>query len=390
MTPVFRYAHSDAAPWEQAARSCIQQLGEFCERANLGFVYFTDALAEHAPALLLWLHTQMPEVHWVGAAGSGVCAGDREYYDVPALAIMLGALPSDAFRVLPTVIHGGAGIAGARHVKTLGIKPHTAIVHGDPKNLEIADLIDALAAQMDSGFLLGGLTSVRGSAHAQVADHLTRGGLSGVVFSPQVTLTAGLTQGCTPLGGRHRITRSHRNLLIELDGLPALEVFKEDIGELLSRDLNRVGGYIYAALPVPGSDRGDYTVRALLGIDPEQQVIAIGELVEPGGSVLFCRRDAAGARDDTLRMLREIGTRLQGPPAGGLYFSCVGRGRSLFGPDSAELKLIREELGEFPLVGLYCSGEIYHDHLYGYTGVLVLFCDEARASVRGRDVKKAM
>lgn len=390
MTPAFRYAHSDLAPWEEAARTCLGQLGDFCERANLGFVYFTEALADHAPALVSWLHARLPDVQWVGAAGVGICAGDREYYDGPALAIMLGALPGDAFRLLPSVIHGGAGMAGARHVKTLGIKPHTAVVHGDPKNLEIADLIDALAAQVESGFLVGGLTSLRSSAHAQVAGHLTRGGLSGVVFSPQVILTTALTQGCTPLGHRHRITRSHRNLLIELDERPALETFKEDIGELLSRDLNRVAGYIYAAVPVPGSDRGDYTVRALLGIDPEQQVIAIGELVEPGSAVLFCRRDAAAAREDALRMLRDVSARLQGPPAGGLYFSCAGRGRSLFGPDSAELKLIREELGEFPLVGLFCSGEIYHDRLYGYTGVLLLFCGSGRASAHGHDVQKAM
>ena len=34
---------------------------------------------------------------------------------------------------------------------------------------------------------------------------------------------------------------------------------------------------------------------------------------------------------------------------------------------------VRRELGEFPLVGMFCNGEICNDRLYGYTGVLALF-----------------
>jgi small ligand-binding sensory domain FIST len=54
---------------------------------------------------------------------------------------------------------------------------------------------------------------------------------------------------------------------------------------------------------------------------------------------------------------------------------CLGRGESLFGPDSAELRIIREGLGDFPLVGFFDNGEIPHDKIYGYTGVLTLFLD---------------
>jgi small ligand-binding sensory domain FIST len=73
------------------------------------------------------------------------------------------------------------------------------------------------------------------------------------------------------------------------------------------------------------------------------------------------------------RMLDSIRKGMFGRPRGGVYYSCVGRGASLFGPDSAELKMIRETLGEFPLVGFFCNGEISHNRLYGYTGVLTLF-----------------
>ncbi|MHB8264580.1 MAG: FIST C-terminal domain-containing protein, partial [Acidithiobacillus ferrivorans] len=79
---------------------------------------------------------------------------------------------------------------------------------------------------------------------------------------------------------------------------------------------------------------------------------------------------------DLERMLTEI-TRLVGGRRirGGLYFSCLGRGEGLFGPDSMELRIIQERLGDFPLVGFFANGEISHDKIYGYTGVLTLFLD---------------
>ena len=109
------------------------------------------------------------------------------------------------------------------------------------------------------------------------------------------------------------------------------------------------------------------------GFQLTQSLIAIGEMVQPGSSVLFCRRDARTAREDMARMLESIRKGLYTRPRGGVYYSCLGRGASLFGPDSGELRMIRDALGEFPLVGFFCNGEISHNRLYGYTGVLTLF-----------------
>jgi small ligand-binding sensory domain FIST len=39
----------------------------------------------------------------------------------------------------------------------------------------------------------------------------------------------------------------------------------------------------------------------------------------------------------------------------------------------AELAQVRQALGDIPLVGFFCNGEISRDRLYGYTGVLTLF-----------------
>jgi small ligand-binding sensory domain FIST len=45
----------------------------------------------------------------------------------------------------------------------------------------------------------------------------------------------------------------------------------------------------------------------------------------------------------------------------------------MFGTPNSELGLISDALGDFPLVGFFANGEISHDRLYGYTGVLTLF-----------------
>jgi small ligand-binding sensory domain FIST len=231
--------------------------------------------------------------------------------------------------------------------------------------------VEALARDL-STFLVGGLASSRG-AMDQVAGRVVQGGVSGVMLAPSVGVVAGLTQGCSPIGPTHSVTAGQQNVIFEFDGRPALDVFKEDIGEVLARKLERVGGYIHVAFPVAGSDTGDYVVRNLIGIDPQRGWIAIGDAATVGASLFFVRRDRDAAERDLVRMLTALKRRLEAPPRAGLYFSCIARGPNLFGPDSAEIAILRRELGDFPLAGMFCNGEISNDRLYGYTGVLALF-----------------
>ncbi len=72
-------------------------------------------------------------------------------------------------------------------------------------------------------------------------------------------------------------------------------------------------------------------------------------------------------------MLADLKRRTDGPARGAVYFSCLGRGPNIFGGQSAELCQIQRGIGDVPLVGFFCNGEISHNRLYGYTGVLSLF-----------------
>jgi small ligand-binding sensory domain FIST len=366
----FSYGHAAATNWRVAAEACLAQCGATVRGATLGFAYATDAFADEFDAIVEFLRRRTGIEHWAGTVGIGVCANGREYLDQPALAVMCCGFEQRAFQML-------GSLATAREVAQArldwdGGAANFAVLHGDPSNRHLTTLVRELAGRMQSGFVVGGLTSSRGRFR-QYADQPTEGGVSGVVFSEEVVVATRLTQGCSPIGPKHRVSDARHNVLIRLDGRPALDVLKEDIGPALAAKLPGIGGSIFAALPIEGSDTGDYVVRNLIGLDPLRKLVAIGEPIAVGAQVVFCRRDRAAATDDLERMVGSIKEGLFRTPRGALYFSCLGRGASLFGDDSEELRIIRDRLGDVPLVGFFCNGEISHNRLYGYTGVLTLF-----------------
>jgi small ligand-binding sensory domain FIST len=366
--PSFRYGYHAGGDWRHAADACLEQIGS--NAGNLGFVYATDYFAADLGPLLERLKHATGIDHWVGTVGMGVLTTGHEYMDQPALVAMTGEFDPGSFRIVGPV--RTTSELASMSLKCESGESNFAVVHGDPTNAEIAALVSGLAGKVESGFLVGGLTSSR-KLNPQIADTLTEGGLSGVVFTEDVPVATRLTQGCSPLGPKHTITECQRNIILSLDGKPALDVMRADLGERLSKELNRIGGQVFVGLPVRGSDTGDYLVRNLLGIDPQSKLIAIGELVKTGQSMMFCKRDLDTAAEDMNRMLESIKKGLFGKPRGGIYYSCLARGPNLFGRESEELGLIRDALGEFPLAGFFCNGEISHNRLYGYTGVLTLF-----------------
>ncbi len=374
MTPAssFRAAHAVHPEWKAAAAQVVAGLGNLDGTNRLGFLYVSDAFATSLDEIAAFLRQKTGVAHWVGTVGLGVCGTAREYFDTPALSVLVAPFAESSFRIFGDArseTRSGGAQAGVWPSEGT---PPLAVVHGDPTNEELPQLIEALS-EATGGFLVGGLSASRGS-HAQIAGEVVDGSLSGVLISPDANpLITGLTQGCSPIGPSHVVTEAEHNVLITLDGRPALDVFRKDIGEELAQDLQRCAGLIFVALPVAGSDTGDYLVRNLIGIDPENRVVAIGEHVESGQSVKFCRRDQASAEEDLRRMTRKLGQRAGGEVKGGLYFSCVARGPNQFGPDSRELGIIAEELGTFPLAGFFANGEISHNRLYAYTGVLTLF-----------------
>ena len=372
----FKVVHTQGEDWAQAVKICADGLIDAAEDFNLGFLYATDRLAEDLPSILTYLRQKTGIEHWVGSVGAGICAiseeASGEYFDLPALAVMAMNLPADSFHILPTLESDVDELPADARDWIADKAASFGVVHGDPSNAQVPALIEDLASTT-AGFLVGGLSSSAvASPLYQVAERVTEGGLSGVMFAPSLNVVTTLSQGCIPISESHLISDCIDNIIIGLDGRPALEVFIEDIGEEMAEDLSQIAGLVHAALPIEGSDTGDYLVRALVGIDPERGWLAIGEQVQPGGRLLFVRRDPVSAETDMRNRLESLKGRLIGPPRAALYYSCVGRGPSMFGEGERELDLFRDVFGDVPLVGFFGNGEISHNRLYGYTGVLTL------------------
>jgi len=349
---------------------CVQQFDAAPIEANFGFIYATDAMSADLPLLLNRCKEATNIEHWIGTIGLGVITSGREVYDLPAASIMLANFDDDEFTMVPALSKPGdipSRLQWPRKFIT-----NFGVIHGDPLNPQTQDLIERIQQQLDNGFIVGGLTSSHGN-HYQVSDDVTSGGISGVLFSENISVITGLTQGCSPVGDKHTITKAQDNAAFLLDNKPALQVLMQDMNMHDYQELGQQAGEVFIGLCITGSDKSDYTVRNLMGVDPEHNIFAINDYLTEGNEILFCKRNEQTAVDDMQHMLDNLAGRLKHKPRGGLYVSCLGRGREQFGNDSEEIKMIQTTLGDFPLTGFFANGEIHHNKLYGYTGVLTLF-----------------
>lgn len=435
---LFPFGHATHPQWRMAAALVLAQLRghmalpEYASTATLGLLYITDRYAEHAEDILQHISAELPEItDWAGTVGVGIASSNVEYFDEPALAVMLCDIPSDQYRVF-------SGVAPLS--SHLGMfEAHTALVHADGNTPELTELLQELAQRTETGYLFGGLASSRqhtvqfaisgnGNVRGQgKASGVFRGGLSGVAFGPGVTLLSRVTQGCEPVvlaNGKkasvHTVTASEGHVVTELDGQPALDVLLADLN--ISLDEPRaamqrlrsslVGLAAVDTSPAPvssgmvtrhGSFGAQTRVRHIIGLDPVRRGVAVADLVPQGSQLVFCERDVQAARRDLVRICTEIREELE--PAqmgqesaldwasasahaplssttlpdssktimGAIYVSCTGRGGPHFGGPGAELQIVRRALGDVPLVGFFAGGEIAHQQLYGYTGVLTVF-----------------
>jgi len=374
MSPQFAMAMAAGDPAGLASQ-CLAGLPRV-DGATLGVLYATEPAAAVLPGIVRTLADETGIPAWVGGIGLGVCSQTAEIFDQPAVAVMTAALPPEGFRIFAATGDPGSDLPRRHAAWIETTQPALALIHADPRCPDVARAAVEVASA-SGAFLVGGLLSHRCAspllAQTSAEDSLGREGVAGIMLAPAISVATALTQGCIPIGPARRIDEARDNIVMVIDGRPALAVFCEDIGPGLAADLRRAGGLIFAGLPVAGSDTGDYLVRNLLAIDPGRGWLVLGADVAAGDAILFCRRDPDSARRDMVRMLQQLTGRLDKPPKAGLYVSCVARGAALFGDSGAETGFIRESLGEFPLIGFFANGEISRDRLYGHTGVLTLF-----------------
>lgn len=366
----FRAAQGAAQHWGLATKACLDALGGVAADDTVGWIYVSQDFAGDLGSIVTFLRETTPIRAWIGGVGFAVHAGGAEPVDGGAVAMMVGSLPEGSIRLFDDADPAAFRAAHGDWLHGAGVP--VGLVHGDPAQPAVAQL--AGLAEASGAFLVGGLMA--SLEDSRVAGSLSPPGLSGALFRSPVGVVVGLTQGCTPIGRPHRVTEAVDNVLMTIDGHSALQVLREEAGDIIARDLRRAAGYIHVAAPVAGSDSGDFAVRSLTGIDPQRGWLALGSEVQVGEELLFVCRDANAARRDLRRMAVDVRERIKRrgeAVLGAVYIACVARGASMFGSPGRELALLQAELGPVPLVGFSANGEICRDRLYTYTGVLAVF-----------------
>jgi len=368
----FQSALSVHDDWQIATQACLEQLTPI-EGQPLAFIFISDRFHEYFTDIVVRLKHATGIVDWVGTEGMGILGPGQEVYEQGAISVLITDLTAPRYRLIPSVTKTPETYLNKERAWIEQQQPFFGILHGDPRNEHVAEMITQFSEGLGCGFFVGGLTSHSANIGVQYAGVDSSGGLSGALFGADVKVVSGVTQGCSPISDAFEITHCERNIIATLDHKPALNVLLEAAGEP-GQGLDEVAENLFLGLPIAGRDKHDYLVRNLVGVDEKNHLIAIGDMVQAGQSLIFCRRDEETAVHDMQRMLEDVKKRSENCIKGGLYYTCLGRGRAQFGVHSEELKLIQNALGDIPLAGFYANGEISHNQLYGYTGVLLLFC----------------
>jgi hypothetical protein len=152
------------------------------------------------------------------------------------------------------------------------------------------------------------------------------------------------------------VTRSEGNLLLELDGHPALELYKTYLGERAS-GLPATALLFPLAIRARGSADTDL-VRTVLSVDEERQSMSFTDDV-PEGSIVQLMRGTTDRIVDAARTAA-LQARLPGDEqALAIVVSCIGRRLYLGQRIEDELETVVSELGATcPVVGFYSYGEL--------------------------------
>jgi len=329
----------------------------------------------------------------IGCSASGVIGGAQGVEATSSVSVWAAVLPGVRIRAFHLeVIRTPNGMA------VLGLpegeeSDEVAVVLADPFSFPA----DGFVEQANDAFglpLVGGMAAgVHGPGSTRLLlDHrVVDRGAVGVVLGGPVGAQAMVSQGCRPIGPAMTVTGAEGNLLLALAGMPAIQKLEQVMSSLSPEDQALASGGLQLGIAmdeyVEEHERGDFLVRAILGLDRSRAAIAVGDVVPVGRTVRFQVRDAASADDDLRAMLLALRKEFS-HVEGALLFSCNGRGTNLFTSADHDVLAMRQGLSTSGVAGFFASGEIGpvggRNHLHGFSAAVLVFGSQrAQLAARG-------
>ena len=202
----------------------------------------------------------------------------------------------------------------------------------------------------------------------------------GLALAGNVIIDTVVAQGCRPIGQPMFVTRSQQNVIFEIDGRPPLEILNELAADANERELGLLQTSLFIGLRMhPESvelGRGDFLIRNVVGLDRDTGALAIGAQIESTHVVQFHIRDGETAAEDLgLGLSQHRDSHPEAASA--LLFSCLGRGRGMYGVENHDSDAFRRIAGDVSVSGFFCNGEIGpvegRVFLHGYTSSFGIF-----------------
>ncbi|MEB3173707.1 MAG: FIST N-terminal domain-containing protein [Cyanobacteriota bacterium] len=403
-------ALSTRASLEGALDEVVAQLQpQLAGAPDLGIVFLSSAFASEASRLLPLLQEKLSLPVVVGSLGHGLIgmkgAANQEIEQGPALSLTVAVLPGVNLRPfwlqeqdLPDLDSPPQAWIEAVGVEPLE-NPHFILLV-DPMMGGVNDLLAGLDFAYPGAVKVGGLASGGDAYHLPLffscpgqGNRPNRGqGVAGLALSGAIALESIVAQGCRPIGRPFRVTEGERNIILEIEApdpvtedlvtCPPLVSLRELVQTLSEKDRELAQNALFVGVAMDEFKRalqpGDFLIRNLLGVDPRQGALAIGDRVRVGQRLQFHLRDGRTSAEDLQYLLEQY---TQKPPSpgdikGALMFPCLGRGSSLYQQANFDSNLFRRYFPETPLGGFFCNGEIGpvggQTFLHGYTSVFGL------------------
>lgn len=368
----------------KAARDAMSQAQ--IEKAGWVLCFFTVEHFKAADAMLEALRQETQSFAIAGCSSLGVVVSGKEVESGPALAVMVGyaprtrtlstltTRPEEALMAMSQSLGGGFSQNGDNSF-LLSLTDsfqldHTRIRSLGEKTMGGIPLFGSAAT--DDGRI--GLSLQMGMEGVQSQS------VSLLGFSGGFSLFSGITNGFEIVGEPHFMSKSEKFSIKELDGKPAFQTLKKNLNSLGYKDVKDISTRVMMGFPLNEENldfSGKNTVlRQILGPDEENKGILVPHNLKSEGVVGIMQENPEKSRRELRNMLKEAKRSLGGPPRFGIYLNCAARGSRLYGELSVDAKTITEELGDFPLIGMFGGYELASPFgvpvIYSNTGVLIL------------------
>jgi small ligand-binding sensory domain FIST len=328
--------------------------------------------------------------HFLGCSGGGIIGGGKEAEQQAAFSMTCANLPDVEIQGIhtDTMKLPDQDTAPSVWREWLGVdveKNPSFIFLADPFSFQGEEFLAGVDFAYPNSSKVGGLASgaqAQGGNALYLNDKIHNNGLIGLALSGNIGMDTIVAQGCRPIGEPVKVSKCDGTLLTGMDGQPPLELLQSVYEGLDENDKSLVQTSLFLGIEMdPLKDnpqQGDFLIRNIMGVEREIGGIHVGTLLREGQLVQFHLRDKAMSAEDLKLMLtRYKANKNFKNTSGALLFSCLGRGQYLYGKPNHDADMFRDHIGDIPLGGFFCNGEIgpvgKTTFLHGYTSSFGIF-----------------